>query len=284
MASSPSTAVDLSRLPAPAIVEQLSFETILAGMVADLQVRFPGFTALVESDPAFKILEVAAYRELLLRADFNDRARSRLLAYAAGTDLDHVAAPFGVARLTGESDDALRSRVVLAPESYSVAGPADAYVFHARSASPDVADASAGSPSPGEVVVSVLAAAGDGAASAELLALVSAVVISSPVRPLTDHVTVQSAEILPFAISATVWTLTGPDRDLVLATGRAQLDAYLADSRKLGRDITDSGIKAALHCAGVQRVVLPGWADIVCTPAQAAHCTAITIAHGGFDA
>lgn len=282
MASSPSSAVDLSRLPAPEIVEQLGFETILAGMITDLRAR-GDFDALVESDPAMKVLQVAAYRELILRADFNDRAKRRLLAYAAGSDLDHVAAPFGVARLPGEGDDGLRSRVVLAPESYSVAGPAEAYVFHARSASTDVADATAGSPAPGDVVVTVLAAAGDGTAAPELLTLVANQVIAAPVRPLTDRVTVRSAEILPFAIAATVYTLEGPDRDLVLATGRARLDAYIADSRKLGRDITDSGIKAALHCPGVQRVVLPGWADIVCSPAQAAHCTGITVTHGGTD-
>jgi phage-related baseplate assembly protein len=282
MAISPTSAVDLSRLPAPAIVEQLSYETILAGMIADLRAR-GDFDAIVESDPAMKVLQVAAYRELLIRADFNARSRRRLLAYATGTDLDHVAAPFGVARLEGENDDGLRSRVLLAPESYSVAGPAEAYVFHARSVSTAVADASAVSFFPGIVVVSVLGLEDPGSASGELLELVRAKVVSSPVRPLTDQVMVQSAEILPFVIDATVWTFAGPDRSLVLANARERLDAYLADNRKLGRDITDSGIKAALHCPGVQRVTLPGWSDITCTPAQAAYCTGIVITHGGTD-
>jgi phage-related baseplate assembly protein len=42
-----------------------------------------------------------------------------------------------------EADEDLRQRIVLAPESFSVAGPELAYVFHARSAHPDVLDASA---------------------------------------------------------------------------------------------------------------------------------------------
>lgn len=61
------TAVDLSQLPAPSVVETLDFETILQAMLDDLLARDPDFSALVESDPAYKILEVAAYRELLLR-------------------------------------------------------------------------------------------------------------------------------------------------------------------------------------------------------------------------
>lgn len=132
-----SSSVDLSRLPPPTIVEQISYETILAGMTADLRARLPDFDATVESDPAVKILQVAAYREMLNRQQFNDRARGVMLAYARGSDLDQLAALVGVQRLvirpadpvTGaaaemEPDDALRQRAVLAPESFSVAGPA----------------------------------------------------------------------------------------------------------------------------------------------------------------
>src|SRR5205085_7051294 len=178
--STGSSSVDLSRLPAPTVVEQLSFETILAEMIADIQARMPEFDATVESDPAVKILQVAAYRELLNRQRFNDRARGVMLAYATGSDLDQLAALVGVTRLVIqeenavlglpqilEPDDALRQRVVLAPESFSVAGPELAYVFHARSAHADVLDASAISPVPGEVIVTVLSRTGDGTASAE---------------------------------------------------------------------------------------------------------------------
>ena len=74
------TAVDLSRLVAPTVVETLDFETIFAAMLADLQARDSAFSALVESDPAYKILEVAAYRELLIRQRVNDAGRAVMLA------------------------------------------------------------------------------------------------------------------------------------------------------------------------------------------------------------
>ncbi len=51
----------------PNIVEKLSFEEIFSRMKEELVRRDESFTALVESDPAMKVLEVAAWRELLLR-------------------------------------------------------------------------------------------------------------------------------------------------------------------------------------------------------------------------
>ena len=86
------TVVNLSQLPAPNVVESLDFETILAEMIADLQGRDPTFTALVESDPAYKILEVCAYRELLMRQRVNESAKAIMLAYATGADLDQLGA------------------------------------------------------------------------------------------------------------------------------------------------------------------------------------------------
>ncbi len=292
---SSSTAVDLSRLPPPDIVAALDFETILAALRADFAARLPAFDAFVESDPAIKLLEVAAYRELVLRQDVNDAARAVMIAYARGGDLDQLAALFGVARLelvaadpdagvpaTMEADDDLRSRVLLAPDGYSVAGPASSYVFHARSASGDVLDASATSPAPGDVVVAVLSRTGDGTAAPALLAVVDAAVSADTVRPLTDRVTVRSAAIVDYAIRATLYLYAGPDSGLILANARAALDAYLAQTRRLGRDVPRSALVAALHTAGVQRVVLaePA-ADVVLDPTQAGHAATIELINGG---
>lgn len=290
-----STPVDLSRLPAPDLVEQMTFDAIVAALVAGLQARWPDFDATLDSDPVMLIVQTMAYRELHLRADFNDRARQLLLAFAGGANLDHLGALMGLPRLvitpadplTGaaavmESDDAFRQRIVLAPESFSVAGPDLAYVAFARRADGDVADASAISPAPGEVVVTVLSAAGDGTAPAVLLDKVRAIVDDKAVRPLTDAVTVQSATIVPFAVDARVWTFSGPDAALVLSTGRSALARYIAESRKLGRAIRRSGIEGALQVAGVERVELPGWVDIVPDATRAAHCTAITVTHAGY--
>lgn len=292
----PSATVDLSRLPAPTIVPALGLEAERAELIDDLVARYPDFTATLESDPAIKQIEAFAWRIELLRRTADAGARGLLLAFARGAVLDQLGAFVGVVRLVVtpadpeagtpavlEADDDLRTRIALAPASFSVAGPEEAYVFFARAADARVAHASAISPDPREVIVTVLARAGDGTAPPDLIDAVAAIVNSKPVRPMTDVVTVQSAEIIDFEIDAELTLFAGPDRNLVLDAARAQLDAYLARSRQLGRDRPRSAISAALHVEGVQRVVLNApAADVVCDATQAANCTDITIEVTGY--
>jgi len=94
---------ELSRLPTPQLIEPLSFSAIFTALLTDFQHRYPDYSALLASDPAIKLLEVAAYRELLLRHRINEAARANLLAFAADSDLDHLGAFYGVTRrLAGE--------------------------------------------------------------------------------------------------------------------------------------------------------------------------------------
>lgn len=287
------TAVDLSRLPAPAVIEALSFETIRQAMLDELQARLgtAAFDALVESDPAIAVLEVAAFREFLLRGRVNDAARAVMPAFAVGADLDQLAALMSVTRLVLdagdpangiaavlESDTDLRRRLVLAPEGYSVAGPEGAYIFHALSADPAVLDASATSPAPGEVLVTILSRTGDGEASPALVAAVDAYLSAETRRPMTDQVTVQSAAIVDFAVEAQLYTFAGPDAAIVLAHAQEGLARYLASSHRLGRDVTLSGLYAALHVEGVQRVALVHpTAELVLDRTQASWCTASSV-------
>lgn len=289
------TAVDLSRLPPPVVVKLLSYEEIYGAMLASFQQMFPGFDATLESDPVVAILRMAAYRELLLRGDLNDAARAVMPAFAVGGDLDQLGALWGIGRLlidagdaaqgrapVYESDDDFRRRLVLAPEGYSVAGPEGAYIFHALSSAPDVLDASAVSPAPGEVLVTVLSRSGNGAPSDALLQTVAAHVSDESVRPLTDAVTVQAAQIIPYAIDATITTFSGPDGGIVLAEARKRAAAYAERQHRLGLDVTLSGIFAAIHTEGVQNVVLRSpAADRVIDRTQASYCTGITIIHAG---
>lgn len=303
--ASGSTAVDLSRLPMPAVVEALSFEAIVAACKAEFLAAMaeidPAAAATLaialqlESEPLVKLIEVFSYRELMLRQRINDAARAVTIAGAYREDLDNLVAILGIQRLelqpanpeaqtpaVMESDEALRRRALLAPEAYSVAGPEGAYISHALGASGDVLDASCTSPAPGDVLVTVLSRLGDGTPDAALLAVVEATVSAETVRPLTDHVIVAAAEIVDYQVVADVRTFAGPDASVVLATARAQLDAYVAASFRLGRDVTRSGVIAALAAEGVQDVVLmePA-ANVVTTRLQAARCTGITVTHVG---
>lgn len=286
--------LDLSQLPAPAMLEAIDYETILAQMVSSLIALAPELAPAlsVESEPLLKVLQVCAYREVLIRARANDAGRAVMLAYAVGSDLDNLAALFGVPRLTidagdpqalppippvMESDTDFRRRVQLSLEGFSTAGPRLAYEFHAR-ADARVKDVSVISPAPGDVLVTVLARAGDGAAGTELVDAVSDLLNAENVRPLCDNVIVQSAIVLTYVITAQIAVDEGPDPAVVLADARARLDNYVAATHALGRAVRLSGIYAALHTAGVAQVTLTSpAADIVPTTAQAAWCSAQTV-------
>jgi phage-related baseplate assembly protein len=262
-------------------------------MLADLQARDPAFTALVESDPAFKILQVAAYRELLLRQRVNDATRAVMLAFASGADLDQIGANFGVARLVLDAGDAtaippvaptlepdadFRARIQLSAEGYTTAGSEGSYVSHALGADGDVKDAQAISPAPGEVTVYVLARSGSGAASPELLASVQAALNAERVRPMTDQVTVLSAALVPYTITAELVIYPGPASEVVRQAALDAATAYAEAQRRIGYDVTLSGLYAALHQPGVQRVNLATpTASIAIGEGQASHCTAITL-------
>ncbi len=125
---------------------------------------------------------------------------------------------------------------------------------------------------------------GDGTAPQELLDEVAAVLADDGVRPLTDEVAVQSAEIIPYAIRGRLYTYAGPDSAVVIREALRSLQAYLAEAHRIGRDVPESAIKAKLFADGVQRIELdePA-ADIRISRTQAAYCTAIDIVHAGID-
>ena len=103
---------DLASLPYPGVVETLDMEAIVTSMRDDLVSQFPAIIGVIdlESEPARKLIEVFAYREVLLRARINDAARQRMLAFAAGANLDAIAAYYGVSRFEGETDASFRRR------------------------------------------------------------------------------------------------------------------------------------------------------------------------------
>jgi len=149
-------AYNLSSLPDPQIVEALSFQTIFNELRADFSTRFPQFSALVESDPAIKLLEVAAYRETILRARVNDAFKATLLAFAAGSDLDNLAAFYGLTRIEQETDAELKDRTINRIQGSSTAGGAAWYRYQALTANSGVRDARVTSPAAGEVAVALL--------------------------------------------------------------------------------------------------------------------------------
>ena len=182
-----------------------------------------------------------------------------------------------------EGDEAYRERVLLAPESFSVAGPVGAYQYWARQASPAVVDVhvandtdGGGQPIGGRVAVTVLAK--DGLPNAELIGKIQAALSAEKRRPLCDTVVVKAPTAVDYTLDAELTLFTGTDARTAKAAAEQAWAAYEATRRsRLGLDIVPLDIQTALKVAGVYNVVLHNLPLTVVKPDQWARCTSTTI-------
>lgn len=367
--------IDLSKLPAPKLIEELDYEAILSEMRTKMRALCPEWTGYeLESDPANKILEVAAYREMLLRQRVNEAARGVMIAFAQGSDLDQLAGFYPEVRLPGaaatftaalllstafgtevtvpksyrvvsqggkvtaelsanvtippgetsgvglfevltpqgsdgngmslswdavtplpfvtgirqeepthggsntESDEDFRVRIPQALEKYSTAGPRGAYESWADGADERIKDVRAISPTPGDVVVVLLSEEGNGTADEAMISRVYAVLSDEKVRPLTDRVSVVSAEIVPYEVRISLELYSGVAGGPPEDEARRRVEAHVAALHLIGKDIIRSAIIAASHTEGIKSVeLLEPATDIHITDTQAASCALLEI-------
>lgn len=298
--------IDFSTLPAPAIVEVLDFETLLAERKARLIAAAPadlreGIAAALqlESEPLTIELQQQAYTELLLRQRINETAKASLLAYAEKEDLDNRAADYGVSRMlispadtttspptpaVWEEDSRLRNRCLLALEGMNTAGSRGAYLFHTMTAAADVLHAQVVCPEGGLVRVYIMDRRGNGIPDAALLEKVRSYLSAENRVPLCDTVETVTAQPKVFSITGTISFEDGASAATGgLTAARQRLDALLAAKRKLGTatepaQVPLSMIYAALQVTGVASVTLnEPVADIVCAPGEFPSCQSISL-------
>ena len=184
------------------ILEGKNYEEILA----EIKAKIPEEITLLESDPATKILEIVAFREMLLRERINNAAKANLLSFADGLELDYLAEFYGVERQENELDDAFRLRVKARIAAFSTAGTKEHYRFHALSSSTSIKDALASSPAPGLVKISILSTSEDGKATSELIETVKKYINRDDVKMLTDTVEIVGCTIIPLDIKIEIKT------------------------------------------------------------------------------
>ena len=209
-----------------------------------------------------------------------------------------------------ESDEEYRARIQLALEGYTTAGSEGAYKFHALAAHADVEDVGilapnfqrvqlAGLPDgvialrcenavglddplPGDVAVTLLKRQESTTPSEDIQAAVEQALNKEKIRPLTDRPRVTFAQFVSYQVQAKLWFYPGPDSGLLIDEAQAQTQSYVNKRRAIGHDVSISGLHAALHRQGVQRVELvQPIADIAINDYQSAHCTGISISNMG---
>jgi phage-related baseplate assembly protein len=177
-----------------------------------------------------------------------------------------------------ETDDELRERIKLAPASFSVAGPVDAYKFFAKSASPSIVDVAVTSPEPGQVNIYPLL---DGGVlpTTEILDAVQAICNGDKIRPLTDTVITDSPTVQNYAIVVDLTLLTTAVSATVQANVVSALNAYRdARKNKLGLDVVKAKLTALCMIEGVYNAVVTSpSANIVADPEVYTNCAAITV-------
>jgi len=269
--------IDLSRLPAPVVVEPLDYETILEELKTRFTGKWPSYSD-EPHDPMTKALEVFALRELMLRQRVNDAAKAVMLAHAMDEDLDNLVSFFNIERLEDEGNERLRARAQLSMEGLSNAGTRGSYRYHTLSSSPLVRDCFVEKAAPGVVRITVLSTQYNGQASAALLGTVTQKISADDVRALCDTLEVQSAEIIELNLAVDLLIKAGPDPEWVKDLSGAQITDYFT-SKTLGQGVTLSGIYAAAHIEGVFRVGLDLSSDLILLKTQAVYLKSLSITY-----
>lgn len=286
---------DLSLLPAPGVIEELRYESILsrqrskfmevweAVRAANPSAVLPAYDVeLLETDPAMIGNEAESYRETVLRARINDAAKANLLAFATGTDLDHLAAFYDVFRMAGEDDDRLVTRVILAIQGRSPGGTEERYRFIAMSADIGVSDAFVYTVGRSPLInVAIYSTATDGVASPSLLAKVNVALQAPGARMVNDTIVVASAVRKVVDIAADYWLLPNASADLPAAAEDNLRASWLA-IRNLGRDLTTTWWTSKLMIAGMQNIVpIAPVTDVIANPDEAISIGTVTLHNRG---
>lgn len=200
---------------------------------------------------------------------------------ASRITVQNISIPTGGAEV--ESDEAYRERIILAFESFSVAGSTGAYEYWTRAVSPAIADVhvanavdSQGEPIGGTVAITVLTKTG--LPNDELLAQVRTELSSEKKRPLCDTVIVNAPKTVDYTLNAELVLYTGANALAVKTAAESAWAQYETTRReKLGGDIVPLDIQKVLQVAGVYNVVLTAPTLTIVQPNQWTRCTSVRI-------
>lgn len=267
--------IDLSILGAPSVIRPLDPEPVIAEFIADLRVRMPEWRGVFESDGFLKVCQSWTYRLMLEAVRHNEDARSILLAFAKGVDLDHLAATYyafaGIKRVQNETDESFRRRIQLAPEAYSSAGSKGAYLFHTLSVDPvAIIDADVWFPMPGHANVAIQTIH-DSTDATAVQVLKKRVYdrLCEPKLQTSDILMVSPITVLDVQVKAVLDVPFGPDGALVKEEATRRFKLLQAHVEKPRCILSLSAITSSLHAANVTRVRLVSpLTDIIPVPGQ----------------
>ncbi len=184
-----------------------------------------------------------------------------------------------------ESDEDFADRIYLAPGSYSVAGPTDAYIYHTKSYSSSIGDVEVSSPDACEVEVRFLMA-DNSMPTAGIISEVQEYLSADDKRPLTDQLTVLAPTGQNFNIDVTYY-INKSDTDKAVsiqAAVNAAVAEYIAwQTGTIGKDINPSVLTQMMVAAGAKRVNVVSPAFTTVPTGSVARINTQTVTYGGLE-
>ena len=156
------------------------------------------------------------------------------------------------------TDDEYYELMRASMDAYSCAGARGGYIYWAKQVSTEITDVVANSPAPGEIKIYILMEGG-ALAGEEMKSKVLAACSEDTKRPLTDYVSVEDAEVVPYDISFTYYIKNGSAKSAaeIVAAVNAAVEQYKAwQCAKLGRDINPDELRERLYHTGIKRIEL----------------------------
>ena len=184
-----------------------------------------------------------------------------------------------------ETDESLAERTYLAPSSYSVAGPGDAYVYWARTYSANIGSVKPTSPIPGEAVIYILMRDGT-MPGEETLKGLEQYLSQNKVRPMTDLVTVKAPATVNLDLNLTYYI---NQSDLSSAiTIQQEVEKAIAEyiewqTSVIGRDINPDELRKRIKAAGAKRAEITSPQFTVVGDEAVAQLTSKSVTYGGLE-
>ncbi|WP_321447346.1 baseplate J/gp47 family protein [uncultured Cohaesibacter sp.] len=281
--------IDLSKVDPPNLIDEADYDTKLGELVEKYAELYPDFEDETEYEPVRAHLGVDAWLVDQVRIRINTAGKATLLASASDSDLDVLGWARNVERKTideetdeQEQDEDYRSRIVMAPESWSTAGAAGAYEFWAMSVE-GVKDAVAISPQPAVVDIYIIGWDVSQAASEDLIAEVLETVSAENRRPLTDLVSVYSAEVVTYQLTANLKISSGASSSVVEGEAQQGLENYQESRSYIGKSLPPSGLYAALNAEDCEEVDLDPAGGVTVGKTQIAYCLGVELTSEAVD-
>lgn len=184
-----------------------------------------------------------------------------------------------------EDDDSMKERVYIAPSSYSVAGPEDAYRYWVKTFNSGISDVLVQSDNPVDVIVEFIMSDGE-LPTTGLIQGLQLYLQNKQIRPLTDKVTVKAPDTVDYKLDVRYYINTSDLKraDTIKANVNAAVEQYIVWQRsKIGRDINPSQLIQMMVSAGAKRVEVKLPVFQVVGAANVAKLVSQTVTYGGIE-